>query len=318
MLIQGYQALGQPKELLASAKDLLAANAAHLQALYWIVTLVPGLELKEAADLDLGEKAGQALLAAAVPDLHPLAHNALGYIAMVRGDNSRGETHFHKSLELKPGQAQVSSWLGVVIYRQKKTERTSEVLYHYARAAALGLPDAQANKRVEDYLAGAYAAFHGEDPQGLAELKAAAAKAPFPPAGYRIENINEIAIRKEAEFRNANPQLALWAEMKKELSAPAGGHYFETRLKRIAVPKLKGTIVSGNSRELLIGIEKPNVAEVTLKLDGPLKGRPAAGTEIEWEGVGAAFSREPFMLTFEVARTNLSGLRTEVNAEKRK
>ena len=42
--------------------------------------------------------------------------------------------------------------------------------------------------------------------------------------------------------------------------------------------------------------------EVTLKLENPLPGKAEKGTEIQFQGVPSAFTKEPFMLTFDVDR----------------
>jgi hypothetical protein len=47
-----------------------------------------------------------------------------------------------------------------------------------------------------------------------------------------------------------------------------------------------------------------------LKLDAPLTGKPGTGTEIQWEGVPAAFTKEPaFMLTMETEKAKIDGLK---------
>jgi len=51
-------------------------------------------------------------------------------------------------------------------------------------------------------------------------------------------------------------------------------------------------------------------AEITLKLDKPLTGKPTAGTEIKWDGQPAAFTKEPFMLTMSVDQADIQGMAT--------
>jgi hypothetical protein len=47
---------------------------------------------------------------------------------------------------------------------------------------------------------------------------------------------------------------------------------------------------------------------VTLKLDSALPGKADPGTEIEFEGVPSAFSKDPeFMVTFDVEKDKISG-----------
>jgi hypothetical protein len=69
------------------------------------------------------------------------------------------------------------------------------------------------------------------------------------------------------------------------------------------------------SKELLVAVPEPGkpagAAEITLKLDAALTGKPAAGDEIEFDAVPRAFSREPFMLTMETEKTKIAGLKVD-------
>jgi hypothetical protein len=85
------------------------------------------------------------------------------------------------------------------------------------------------------------------------------------------------------------------------------------------VPKLKGTLVDAKpacrSKELLIAVPLPDAqqplqAEITLKLDAPLTGKPELNAEIQFEGVPGAFAKDPFMLTLDVEKAKVDGLKT--------
>ncbi len=52
-------------------------------------------------------------------------------------------------------------------------------------------------------------------------------------------------------------------------------------------------------------------AEVTLKLDMALAGKPKTGAEFQFKGVPSAFTKDPFMVTMDAERANLEGLETE-------
>ena len=54
----------------------------------------------------------------------------------------------------------------------------------------------------------------------------------------------------------------------------------------------------------------PQQAEIALKLDKPLTGKPEAGTEFQWQGVPSAFSASPFLLTMDTETATLQGLRS--------
>jgi tetratricopeptide (TPR) repeat protein len=330
--MQAFAQAGQANDILATAKELLAAYPKNVQGLYWVATLVPGLSKDDPESLDLGEKAAQSLINADKPagtkdedwakakkDLEVLGHKTLGWVAWKKKNLDQAEQEFTKTLQLNPNQAEVSSWLGAVIFAMKKPERQSEVLYHFARASVLGpteggMPDAQ-RKASEQYLERAYTSYHGGDPQGLNALKQQAKSNPFPPQGFKIKTQQEIAVEKENEFREKNPQLALWMGIKKELTGPNGDQYFESNVKGAAVPKLKGTVISAKppvrSKELIIGLENAAVPEATLKLDTALAGKPKTGSVIEFEGVPAAFTKDPFMITFDTEKAKITGLEVE-------
>ena len=333
--LQTYTQLGQAAEILNTAKELLGQYPKNVQGLYWVATLVPGLNKEDPESLDVGEKAANGLINAEKPagtkdedwakakvPLEALGHKTLGWVAWKRKNLDGAEQEFKKSLQVNPEQAEVSSWLGAVIFQMKKPERQSEVLYNFARASVLdpkqgGMPDQQ-RKVTEAYLERAYNSFHGQDPDGLQKLKDEAKKSALPPDGFKIESATEIAVRKENEFRQTNPQLALWMGIKKELAAPNGEQYFESSVKNAAVPKLRGTLIAAKpavrSKELVVGIENPSVQEVTLKLEEPLAGKPKLGSVIEFEGVPSEFTKDPFMLTFETDKSKISGLEVEAPA----
>jgi len=68
------------------------------------------------------------------------------------------------------------------------------------------------------------------------------------------------------------------------------------------------------SKELLVAVPVPGqtgapTAEITLKLDAALTGKPEAG-EIQWEGVPSAFTQTPFMLTMDTEKAKIEGLKT--------
>ena len=43
----------------------------------------------------------------------------------------------------------------------------------------------------------------------------------------------------------------------------------------------------------------------------PLTGKPVLGTEIEFEGTGKTLTKEPFMVTFDVEKAKITGLKEE-------
>jgi len=232
------------------------------------------------------------------------------------------ESTYKKALEQFPESAFIAYQLGRALRCQQTAgpEKVPQALYEFARAAALdptlaGTMDAKA---LNSYLESAYNTFHGSL-EGLDQLKTMAKASPLPPADLKIETATAIAARKQAEFEQTNPQLALWMKIKGALADPNNPTYFDTELKDSAVPPMKGTLVEAKpackSKELLVAIPLPDqqgspVAEIALKLDTPLTGKPEIGGTIQWTGVPKAFTKDPFMLTMETEKAKVENLKT--------
>ena len=129
----------------------------------------------------------------------------------------------------------------------------------------------------------------------------------------------EIADEKRAQFEKSNPEIALWMKIKGVLSGDSGEQYFDSQMKDAEVPQLKGVLVDAkpacHSKELLVAVPLPDAqqplqAEIRLKLDKPLAGKPELNAEFHWEGVASAFIRQPFMATMDVETSKLQGLKT--------
>jgi hypothetical protein len=200
----------------------------------------------------------------------------------------------------------------------------SEALYEFARTAAYdgqGALNPDGRKQVDTYLTKVYTTLHG-DTSGLNELKTQAKATPLPPADFKIQTAAEIAAAKDEELKKTNPQLAIWMGIKGQLLGPDGQSYFDNSMKGAGVPKLKGWLISAKppikSKELLVSMEgKDQTPNVTLKLvnsEGTavaLTTKPDVGYEIEFEGVPESFVKEPLMVTFNVEKAKITGLKEE-------
>ncbi len=344
-MLATYQQLGQSAKMIDTAKEILAIDPKDIQGLYWIAFLTPTLGNTSPDALDLGEKAANGLLTAEKPatvkdedwtkakaQTDGIAYSTLGWTAMQRKNYDQAETNFKKSLEINPNAAQVSYWLGTTIVNQKKPEKQAQALYDFARAAAYdgqGALTPQGRQQIDAYLTKVYTSYHG-DASGLNELKAQAKANAMPPADFKIMSAAEVAAAKEEELKKTNPQLALWLNIKGQLLAPDGQQYFDNNMKGAQVPKLKGWLIGAKpavrSKELLVSMESKDqtTPNVTLKLvneEGTaiaLTGKPETGTEIEFEGVGDSFAKDPFMLTFNVEKAKITGLKEEKVAPARR
>ena len=201
----------------------------------------------------------------------------------------------------------------------------TEGLYEIARGAAMdpakgGIADAKTRETVQAYLTKVYISFHGSD-EGLDQLKQQALASPTPPPDFKIKTGQEIAEEKQKQFEAQYPELAMWEKIKGMLSAADGDKTFEDQVKDAGLPKLKGQVMSGTpecrSKTLLVAVPEPDqkstlTGEITLKLDAALPGKPVEGTEIVFTGaVPSAFTKDPFMLTLDIEKTGIEGLKTD-------
>jgi tetratricopeptide (TPR) repeat protein len=323
-----YTQLAQAPKVVETAREILAIDPKEVNALKWLTIYTQSYPQPPTPDsLATGEKAAQGLLGVEKPpnvddaqwkttqtQLAAIAHNTLGFIAMQRKQPAQAEQEYKKALDLNPNWCEVSYALGNAVLAEKDLARQSEVLYHWARSASLtgtgACPDPQ-RKQIDTFFQKQYNLFHGQDEGGLKQLRALAVSQPLPPAGFVIKNTNEIQAEEQAKAAAANPQLALWKSIKDNLVAEDGQKYFESTVKGAALPggangvtRFKGKLVSMkpavDPKELVLAISAPDTPEITLELETPLRGKAAPGTEIGFEGVASAFSKAPFMLTFDV------------------
>jgi len=241
-------------------------------------------------------------------------------------DCASAETVFTKALADYPDKSFISYNLGRALncLARANPDKAGEVgpkaIYEFIRAAQMDptLGGSADGKKISDYADSVYTTFHGSN-DGLDAVKAQAKSSPLPPAGFTIETATAVSTRKQNEFKEKFPQLAMWLGIKGQLADPANGkQYFDGQLKDAAVPKLKGMLIEGKpacrSKELLVAVPLPDAqgtptAEITLKLDAALTGKPEAG-EIQWEGVPAAFTQDPFMLTMDTEKAKIEGLKS--------
>lgn len=245
--------------------------------------------------------------------------------AQPQPDCNTAESALSKALSDFPDNAYIAYNLGQAYRCQARAEKSRydelypKAVYEYIRAMVLdpSLGGTQDAKKMTELLTNLYVGYHGGS-DGLDQLKEQAKANPMPPAGFTIESATAAAARKQKEFQEKYPQLAIWLGIKGQLSGANGEQYFKESLKDAAVPKLKGMLVEGKpacrSKELLVSIPEPEQqgaapVVITLKLDAPLSGKPEAG-EIQWEGVPSAFTSEPFMLTMDTEKAKVENLKT--------
>jgi len=103
-------------------------------------------------------------------------------------------------------------------------------------------------------------------------------------------------------------QSALWKGIKEALLGSQGKEYFESSMKDALLPSLVGTLVSSkpaaHPNEFLIAMDDEKTPVVKLILNKQLEKPLPPGTPISFEGVASDFTRDPFLVTFDVTTIN--------------
>lgn len=319
--LNAYRLMNDPKGMMSAAEKIIDGTPDDLTANYWVCTLTIANNMTAEADLARAEKSGTMLAnltkPAAVPDaqwppiqkeMTSLGHKCLGIVAMSRKDNVKAEKAFIASLKVKAEDAQLNSLLGNVILAQKDPDKQSAALFHYARAASYtgqgALPD-QTRSQLETFFVNAYNRFHGEDAQGLQELRTLAKSHPLPPEGFQILSSVEVEAEAEKKMQTEQPQRFFWIRLKSALTAANGMEYFNGGMKESLVPPkeqapLKGKVVSSTKKSFVLALADDTTPEVTLVLEKAMREELAPGTTVEFWGVAEKLTQNPFMLEFSI------------------
>jgi tetratricopeptide (TPR) repeat protein len=263
--------------------------------------------------------------AAARKQVEETAHMVLAFVAQQAKDYPTAEAEYKKVLGIDDQNAQASYQLGATIVSEKKTERTPEALYEFARALsisgpmALGAPEPK--KTIDAYLKRAWDGYHGnDDPKGLDDLKALAAKSALPPADIDT-TIKSVVDREKEKFANeedflkAHPDIKLWRDLKATLTAADGDDYFTKSMKGAIVPQqFNAKVVSWtpdtNPSEITISIDDPK-GDAVIKYEKPIKTTLVAGQAITIKGYAESFTKDPFSLTFKGEESEITGITIE-------
>jgi len=341
LYITTYAALNRPKDVISSAKDLLAINPTDFTGLYYIVLLAQQVGDTSAGALDDAEKAANGMLGqlddkfaaskkpAGTSDedwaklraqTEAMAHGVLGWVAMQRKDNAKAEQELTKSLQLNPASGQVSYQLGTVIISEKDPAKYPFALFEFARAAAYDGPGAltpAGRKDVQTYFQKIYAGYHGSA-EGADGVLTAAKAAALPPADFKIKSVEDIEkekLAKEQELAKENPSLALWLNIRTALTGADGASYFASNMQGAQTPAFTGKLISAEPetkpKTLVLAIadkDSPNPkADCTVILDSPLPGKAEGDTIIEFQGIPDSYTANPFMVTFKADKASIKG-----------
>jgi hypothetical protein len=353
-MVVAYNGAKQSSKMLGAMSELLALGNPEttlppsdmIRALYTAAASIGTMQNPTPEDLTNVEKAAKALKEYnKKPDgtadaqweqlkgqLRTAADDALlrvavfpGALALAAKDCDKAQSVYSKALGDYPDKAFISYQLAqsymctVRADATKNDEYRPKAIYAFIRTLVIdpSVTGTQDPKKMPEILTNTYVNFHGGN-DGLDQLKEQVKASPLPPAGFTIESATKVSERKEKEFKEKYPQLALWLGIKGQLASAGGADYFKNTLQGADVPKLKGTVVEGKpacrSKELMISVPEPEQqgtapTVISLKLDAPLTGKPEGG-EIQWKGVPSAFTSEPFILTMDTEKAQIEGLKT--------
>ena len=339
LFAKDYLALNQPAQAVKEAQEALSINPKDATALVDILRAAPYVQPASADVQKAGEDAANTVInnwdgckpagvsdadwSKAKGELEPLAKYTLGWVKMTQKDYTAAETPLRSALATS-GNALVqyglaTYWLGTALYLQHKVP---EGLYEIARSVAYQQPGALAldegmRAKAEAFLDNAYAGYHG-DQSGLSELKQLAMKSPFPPDGFTIQSVQQIANDQQAAdaaFAAQHPDIALWRLIRTTLQGDGGAGYFEQSMKAALIPpqtgdfkQFKAKVVSQpNPKELLVSLDD-TAGDATLEFAAPLRGKVDPGLEIEFSGTVEAYTKQPFNVRFTVEKKDVTGL----------
>ncbi len=334
--IEAYKDLQQPAKMLATAKDLMDLNPKNLKALYWLSVLSINPNQTTPDALDLAQKAATQLLAAEKPagitddqwaqtqgQMAVVAHHTLAWVYTQRKDYPNTEKEVTAELKANPRDSEAVYWMAGALRAQaeadKKPELIPQALFYYARAAAYDGPgsfDATRRKTLEGWLQKAYTDYHGEDADGFQALLAQAKTSVFPPDGFTILTAEEVKAAKLKSLQASDPALAMWVRIKEGLTGPDGDTYFNNGVKDAIVPPDKdpafhAKVISMEParapKTVKVSIEDGKTVDAILVFETPLARPAEPGTSITFHGTVTSFTKQPFMVTFEVEKKNLTG-----------
>jgi tetratricopeptide (TPR) repeat protein len=335
LYLRTYQKLNQGENMLKTAEEWMGMNPKVLEPMWWATLLTVSLNNTAPDRLALGEKASRGVLAHVESELTAAkrppatseadwekqrtalstqAIKTLGWIEMSRKNHTKAEEEFTRFLKTNPNSGVISYWLATVMLAQGSVEKQVPALYHFARAGNYTGEDAlaePARKQIKDFFERNYRKYHGSD-RGMKEVVDLALKNPFPPGGFEIKSEQQLIVEEENRLKQENPQLAVWLGIKKNLLGPEGPAFFESMKGAALAAKLKGKVVNQTParrpKEITLALSTDNIEEIKLVLDAPMAGPAPPGTEIEFENaVSQAFTSDPFLLTLEVEKSNVTG-----------
>ena len=223
--LQSYQQLNDSPMIEQTAAKLLELNPKNFQALYLLSFLIPRTinvqDASSAQKLDAvggyAERGLAELAALQMPEGMAAAqfeqqknqsaavfHQTAGFVALQKKDYARAAESLRRSAEINPNDGLTFYWMGSS-YLSPQPPQHDPGMWAMARAVSITGENALPGPiqgQVRDYLTQVYEARHGSD-RGLDQVLAQAAGAPFPPADFHVQTLQETPeyIAEQEELR---------------------------------------------------------------------------------------------------------------------
>ena len=189
-------------------------------------------------------------------------------------------------------------------------------IWFAGRASAVA-PNAQYQQQIEKYAKGLYVKYHGGD-DGWTDVLAQAKANPDPPAGFAIKPAptppeqahNMVVSTPPNKMDFATWEFVLTNGSKEDQDTVWNG--VTDKDGKVVVEGIKGkavymngTIISATATEFDIAASSDDIdakkADITLTFEEkvPLKLIPKAGASLDFQGVPASYTSNPFMMTME-------------------
>ena len=324
--VSTYLEMKKLKEMYVACQEYNAIDPKDFLVTTYLVQMAPGQNDTEGAIKAANQLEGllddPKLTPAQKTGAQNLIRNTRYAIVRNKKNPAEFEPFLREGLDKDPSIAAYSYDLGTLIIGKKKPELYPEAFWQFARAAGVtgtnALPEAN-KKQALDYLIRIYTQYKGSK-KGLDKLLADSLTATYAPKDFAIKTDQQEILEQEEELKKTNPQLALWIAVKKALIDTGGEEYFKTSVKDAAVPPMKGKVLSmkpaTKPKEIVVAVADATTPEITIIIadGGSLPGTAEPGTEIEFEAVAKAFTKEPFMMTVEVESNKIKGWPTPIPA----
>jgi hypothetical protein len=162
---------------------------------------------------------------------------------------------------------------------------------------------------VKAYFLKIYGQYTG-GPDGADKVMAVAKTNATPPADFKIVSAADKANQEAAGLQSkldADPALKQWYAVQQTLTGDTGQAKFDSDIKDAQLPGgdvkfFKGTVISVDPADkptkIVVGVFDATKPDATLTFDSAVTSPVKVGDVLEFTGVAAAFTKDPYMITF--------------------